>query len=149
MQQTVVSYIVSSVSPFSRFSRSSRFSAFSWFSWLCGFRGFRVLRLSCFSRLSQFSQFLRFGCLRRSCCFRISAFVKRLAPQRIGESSATRRRIAYVAIYIMNHHDRQGTINGTVLPKGRRNQTKRVQHHVFAIADIQMGMGKPPIGVWR
>ena len=117
---------------------------------LLGFAVFMVFVALWFSWFSRFTSFVFFAVVP---VFPVFAFWL-LAPFLLFSNfflcektgSATHRRIAYVAIYIMNHHDRQGTINWTVFPKGRRNQTKRVQHHVFAIADVQMGIGKPPLG---
>ena len=67
--------------------------------------------------------------------------VKRLALQYIGESHM------WLAIYIMNHHDRLSTKNWTVFPKGRRNQTKRVVvyvRHVRYVGCVLGGMFSLP-----
>ena len=55
---------------FSRFSRFSLVHGFSWLLWLSWFSWFSRFSSFMFSWLSQFS---RFCCLRRSCCFPISA----------------------------------------------------------------------------
>ena len=103
MRQTAM--LVSPSSPFSCSRGSSRFRCFRWlcrfsgFRGFCGFCGFAVCAVRGFC---SFRSFHVFGCLRRSCCFRIASFD--VSTPFFTGTTAFKRSAGFLVITVANKH---------------------------------------------